>query len=151
MKKKLGVPDGRPLADFLPTITIKAKDLATEMTNFNVTKNDLRGEDSITDEHVQNNSEVRGVLTGRGIYPEELPPEEDIKKLERRVKAQDRKGIGSGKSLGKPKGTSNDKWRDDPLHDRGWPGEHSASGREWLGPAESGWARRIKVCPRSRY
>ncbi len=61
-------------------------------------------ERSITDEHIQNNSEVRGVLTGRGIYPEELPPEEDIKKLERRVKAQDRKGIGSGKSLSKSEG-----------------------------------------------
>jgi hypothetical protein len=61
-------------------------------------------ERAIADEHVQNNSDVRGVLTARGIFPEELPPEEDIKKLERRVKAQDRKGVGSGKSLGKPDG-----------------------------------------------
>jgi DNA-damage-inducible protein D len=104
MKKRLGVPEGRPLADFLPTITIKAKDLATEMTNFNVKKNDLNGEGAITDEHVQNNIEVRGVLTGRGIYPEDLPPEEDIKKLERRVKSQNKKSLGSGKSLGKPTG-----------------------------------------------
>jgi len=65
------------------------------MTNFNVRKKDLRGEADITDEHVQNNQEVRGVLTGRGIKPEELPPEEDIKKLERRVKVQDKKSLGA--------------------------------------------------------
>ena len=99
MKKQLGVPDGRPLADFLPTITIKAKDLATEMTNFNVKKNDLRGENAIAGEHVQNNLDVRGVLTQRDIRPEELPPEEDIKKLERRIKSQDRKSLGSKTGL----------------------------------------------------
>lgn len=101
MKKKLGVPESRPLADFLPTITIKAKDLATEMTNFNVAKNDLLGESCITDEHVRNNKDVRGVLTKRGIKPEELPPEEDIKKLERRVKGKDQKALGSGPGLPK--------------------------------------------------
>jgi hypothetical protein len=92
-----GDPRKEPIAFaqtyFAPTVTIKAKDLATEMTNFNVRKNDLQGEGSITDEHVQNNTEVRGVLTSRGIYPEALPSEEDIRKLERRVKRQDRKSL----------------------------------------------------------
>jgi DNA-damage-inducible protein D len=105
MKKQLGIPDARPLADFLPTVTIKAKDLATEMTNFNVKKNDLQGEISITDEHVQNNTEVRGVLTSRGILPEALPPEEDIKKLERRVKSQDQKSLGTAPSRSAKKQT----------------------------------------------
>jgi DNA-damage-inducible protein D len=87
MKKKLGVPENRPLADFLPTITIKAKDLAAEITNFNTKKNNLRGEQQIDSEHAKNNSDVRQVLGKSGIKPEELPPEEDIKKLERRVKS----------------------------------------------------------------
>jgi DNA-damage-inducible protein D len=91
MKKKLNIPDNRPLADFLPTITIKAKDLATEITNFNVKKNDLHGEQTITGEHIKNNKDVRGVLAKSGIRPEELPPEEDIKKLERRLKSEDKK------------------------------------------------------------
>jgi DNA-damage-inducible protein D len=87
MKRKLGVPDNRPLADFLPTITIKAKDLATEITNFNVKKNNLYGENQITGEHLKNNQDVRNLLGKSGIKPEKLPPEEDIKKLERRVKS----------------------------------------------------------------
>ena len=90
MKRKLGIPDNRPLADFLPTITIKAKDLATEITNFNVKKNDLYGEKPITNEHIKNNKEVRELLGKSGIKPEELPPEEDIKKLARRVKANEK-------------------------------------------------------------
>lgn len=91
MKRKLGIPENRPLADFLPTITIKAKDLATEITNFNVKKNDsLYGEQAITREHIKNNKEVRELLGKSGIKPEELPPEEDIKKLERRVKANEK-------------------------------------------------------------
>ncbi|MEI8129609.1 MAG: DNA damage-inducible protein D [bacterium] len=90
MKRKFGIPDNRPLADFLPTITIKAKDLATEITNFNVKKNDLNGEVNITSEHVKNNKEVRALLGKSGIKPEELSPEEDIKKLERRIKANDK-------------------------------------------------------------
>lgn len=85
MKDFLGMPEKRPLADFLPTITIKAKDFATEVTNFNVKKDDLRSERSITGEHVRNNSAVRDLLLDRGIRPEELAPEEDIKKVERRV------------------------------------------------------------------
>jgi DNA-damage-inducible protein D len=90
MKHKLGIPENRPLADFLPTITIKAKDLATEITNFNVKKNDLKGETRITREHIKNNSDVRNLLGKSGIKPEELPAEEDIKKLERRVKSTDK-------------------------------------------------------------
>lgn len=93
MKHKLEIPENRPLADFLPTITIKAKDLATEITNFNVKKKDMRGEDQITGEHIKNNKDVRGVLAKSGIKPEELPPEEDLKKLERRVKNDEKKMI----------------------------------------------------------
>ena len=91
MKKKLGVSDKRPLADFLPTLTIAAKNLATEMTNYNVEEKDLQGEGAITTEHVQNNLSVREMLGTRGIKPEELPPSEDIKKMERRVKSQEKK------------------------------------------------------------
>lgn len=91
MKEKLGVKDNRPLADFLPTLTIAAKNLATEMTNYNVEQNDLQGESSITVEHVTNNTSVREMLGKRGIKPEELPPDTDIKKLERRVKTQEKK------------------------------------------------------------
>ncbi|MBX7264214.1 MAG: DNA damage-inducible protein D [Chitinophagaceae bacterium] len=90
MKRKLGIKENRPLADFLPTITITAKQLATEITNFNVKKNDLKGEGSITSEHVKNNKDVRSLLGKSGIKPEELPTEEDIKKLERRVKTLDK-------------------------------------------------------------
>jgi DNA-damage-inducible protein D len=91
MKRKLSVAENRPLADFLPTITITAKQLATEITNFNVKKNDLKGESNITNEHVKNNKDVRSLLGKSGIKPEELPAEEDIKKLERRVKTLDKK------------------------------------------------------------
>lgn len=90
MKRKLGIAEKRPLADFLPTITITAKQLATEITNFNVKKNDLKGETKITAEHIKNNTDVRSLLGKSGIKPEELPAEEDIKKLERRVKSADK-------------------------------------------------------------
>ncbi len=90
MKHRMEVPESRPLADFLPTVTITAKNLATEITNFNVGKQDLQGEDPITDEHVQNNKEVRELLLKRGIQPELLPPEEDLQKLDRRVKSEER-------------------------------------------------------------
>ena len=90
MKRKLGIGENRPLADFLPTITISAKQLATEITNFNVQKNDLKGEPRITDEHMKNNADVRTLLGKSGIKPEQLPPAEDIKKLERRVKSNDK-------------------------------------------------------------
>lgn len=99
MKKKLGAPDNRPIADFLPTLTIKAKDFAAEITNFNVKKEDLHGEQKITREHVKNNTDVRDLLTKRGIYPEQLPPEEDIRKLERRVNTETKKALGKTKKL----------------------------------------------------
>ena len=100
MKRKLGIAENRPLADFLPTITITAKQLATEITNFNVEKNDLKGENRITNEHIKNNTDVRSLLGKSGIKPEALPPEEDIKKLQRRVKSAD-KEISKGKLKGK--------------------------------------------------
>src|SRR3989344_5617444 len=100
MKNRLVFPQKKPLADFLPTITITAKNLATEITNFNVKKDSLRGESGITREHMRNNADVRGLLTKRGIKPEELSAEEDIKKLEGGVK-KDEKEIAksSRKSL----------------------------------------------------
>ena len=99
MKKRLGVSEKRPLADFLPTLTIAAKGLATEMTNYNVEQKNLQGERPITDEHVQNNSSVRSMLGKRGIRPEELPPAEDIKRVERRVKADDKKNAAETAGL----------------------------------------------------
>jgi len=99
MKQRLQVPGSRPLADFLPTITIKAKDFATEITNFNVKKDDLKGEPAISSEHVKNNESVRQVMKDRGIKPEELPPEEDIKKVQRKVAAEDKKLLKSVKKL----------------------------------------------------
>ena len=89
MKRRLGIKSGA-LADYLPTLTIAAKNLATEMTNYNVEQKDLYGEAKIAAEHIQNNRSVRGMLGQRGIKPEELPPAEDIKKVERRV-AKDEK------------------------------------------------------------
>lgn len=101
MKERLGVKENRPLADFLPTLSIAAKNLATEMTNYNVEEKDLRGESAITNEHVQNNQSVRDMLGERGIKPENLPVAEDIKKLERRVKSQEKKlAAHSGKLPG---------------------------------------------------
>ncbi len=91
MKKKLGVPVKRPLADFLPTITIKAKDLAAEITSFNTKKKDLHGEESLTAEHVKNNKDVRQLLGKSGIRPEALPPEEDVKKLKRHLESENRR------------------------------------------------------------
>lgn len=91
LKDKFGITRSRPLADFLPTLTIAAKNLATEMTNHNVGEENLQGEPSITREHMQNNESVRDMLAQRGIQPERLPPEEDIKKLERRVRMEEKK------------------------------------------------------------
>lgn len=91
MKVKLGVPDNRPLADFLPTITIKAKDFANEITNFNINRDELRTETRIANEHVKNNKDVRELLMQRGIQPESLPAAEDIKKIERRVASEAKK------------------------------------------------------------
>lgn len=98
MKNKYGITESRPLADFLPTLTIAAKNLATEMTNHNVSQDNLQGEVAIADEHIENNQSVRTMLGQRGIKPENLPPEEDLKKLERRIKTEEKKLIvGSGK------------------------------------------------------
>ena len=91
MKEKFGITQSRPLADFLPTLTIAAKNLATEMTNHNVQQDDLHGEPDITSEHVQNNHSVRDMLGQRGIKPENLPPEADLAKLERRVKTEEKR------------------------------------------------------------
>jgi len=91
MKERLSVPDGRPLTDFLPTITIKAKDFANEITNFNIRQQNLGTEGGITCEHVKNNEEIRRLLKGRGILPEKLPPAEDVKKVERRLQSEHKK------------------------------------------------------------
>ena len=90
MKNKLGISENRPLADFLPTVTIAAKNLATEITNYNVEDKDLQGEFSITNEHIQNNTSVRDMLIQRGIKPENLPASEDMKKLERKIKKSEK-------------------------------------------------------------
>ena len=100
MKERYGVKENRPLADFLPTLTIAAKNLATEMTNYNVTEKDMYGEEKITKEHVDNNSSVRNMLGKRGIKPENLKPAEDLKKVERRVKTENKK-LASGEKLPK--------------------------------------------------
>lgn len=91
MKHRLGIKSTRPLAEFLPTLTIAAKNLATEMTDYNVEQKNLHGEQSITTEHVQNNVSVRQMLGQRGIKPENLPPAEDIKKVERREASNEKK------------------------------------------------------------
>lgn len=90
MKRRVGAPDKRPLADFLSTIAIKAKDLAAEMTSVNVQQKDLHGQTGIEQEHIDNNSAVRNMLLDRGIRPETLPPAEDVKKVERRLKAEEK-------------------------------------------------------------
>ena len=100
MKKRLGVKSGA-LADYLPTLTIAAKNLATEMTNYNVEQKDLQGEAPITGEHIQNNQSVRRMLLDRGIRPEELPAAEDIKKVERRVAREEKLLEKSTKKLPK--------------------------------------------------
>ena len=99
MKDRYGIVASRPLADFLPALTIAAKNLATEMTNHNVQQDNLQGESAITTEHVQNNSSVRSMLDQRGIKPENLPAEEDLSRLERRVKADEKKLAKSNKAL----------------------------------------------------
>jgi DNA-damage-inducible protein D len=101
MKAKLGVPANRPLADFLPTITIKAKDFANELTNVNIRKRDLSREAEISKEHVKNNKDVRGLLLKSEIKPESLPAEEDLKKVERKVKIEDKKLLKTTKKLNK--------------------------------------------------
>jgi DNA-damage-inducible protein D len=97
MKLKLKVPGTRPLADFLPTLTIKAKDFATELTSHNVTEKDLKGETNISREHVDNNLAVRRMLIERGVKPEQLPASEDLKKVQRRLDGDEKKVIKEAK------------------------------------------------------
>ena len=97
MKRKMGMPQSRPLADFLPTISIKAKDFAAEMTSVNVQTKDLQGETAITKEHIDNNAAVRKMLTERGIIPENLPAAEDVKKVERRLASEEKKMLKNKK------------------------------------------------------
>ena len=91
LKRKLGAPDSRLLADFLPTISIKAKDFAAEMASINVQQKDLYGQSSIEKEHIENNTAVRNMMLSRGIYPEQLPAGEDLKKVEHRLKSEEKK------------------------------------------------------------
>lgn len=91
MKKKLAIPESRALADFLPTLTIKAKDFATELTSHNVIEKDLSGENAISNEHVENNRAVRKILLERGVNPESLPPEEDVRKVQRKLESDEKK------------------------------------------------------------
>lgn len=93
MKRKMSVPASRPIADFLPTISMKAKDFAAEMTNVNVQQKDLYGEGQISKEHVDNNKAVRQMMIQRGIVPENLPPAEDVKKVERRLASEEKKAL----------------------------------------------------------
>ena len=97
LKRKMGVPEKRPVADFLPTISIKAKDLAAEMTGLNVQNKNLRGHNPIEKEHVDNNLAVRKMLTQRGIVPENLPPGEDVKKVQRKLISEDKKVLKESK------------------------------------------------------
>ena len=97
LKKKMGVPASRPVADFLPTISIKAKDLAAEMTGLNVQNKDLKGQNMIEKEHIDNNQAVRDMLTKRGIVPENLPPAEDVKKLQRKLDGDEKKLLKGNK------------------------------------------------------
>jgi DNA-damage-inducible protein D len=91
MKKKLAIPDARPLADFLPTLTIKAKDFATELTSHNVIEKDLTGQSAISTEHIENNQAVRKMLIERGVKPETLPPADDVKKVQRKLEGDEKK------------------------------------------------------------
>ena len=97
LKRKMGVPASRPLADFLPTISIKAKDFAAEMTSVNVQTKDLQSETMIAREHIDNNAAVRRMLLERGIVPENLPAAEDVKKVERRLASEEKKAIENKK------------------------------------------------------
>ncbi|MBR2236535.1 MAG: DNA damage-inducible protein D [Prevotella sp.] len=97
LKRKMGVPASRPLADFLPTISIKAKDFAAEMTSVNVQAKDLQSETMIAKEHIDNNAAVRRMLLERGIVPENLPAAEDVKKVERRLASEEKKAIENKK------------------------------------------------------
>ena len=93
LKRRFGVSANRPIADFLPTISIKAKDFAAEMTSVNIQSNDISGVGAIEKEHIDNNTAVRKMLIERGIVPENLPPAEDVKKVERRLKNEEKRAL----------------------------------------------------------
>ena len=97
LKRRMGVPENRPVADFLPTISIKAKDFAAEMTSVNVQAKDLNGIARIEKEHIDNNLAVRKMLIDRGIVPENLPASEDVKKVERRLISDEKKALKNKK------------------------------------------------------
>ena len=99
MKAQWRVPDNRPLADFAPTIILKAKDFATEITIHNAREHQMRSEPQISTEHVTNNQAVRDTLLSRGIRPESLPPAEDVKKVERRLTSEEKKALKNPKKL----------------------------------------------------
>jgi DNA-damage-inducible protein D len=99
MKKRLGVPGSRALADYQPTILLKAKDFATEITIFNTKQKNLRSEQHVSEEHITNNKSVRKTLISRGIVPENLPAEEDIKKVERKLKSEKTKSLKKPEKL----------------------------------------------------
>ncbi|NOT99297.1 MAG: DNA damage-inducible protein D, partial [Sideroxydans sp.] len=101
MKSQWKVPDSRPLADFAPTIILKAKDFATEITIFNAKQNRLMSEGAISNEHVTNNEAVRKTLLERGIRPESLPAAEDVKKVERRLASEEKKSLKNPDALDK--------------------------------------------------
>jgi DNA-damage-inducible protein D len=103
LKQKMGVPDNRPVADFLPTISIKAKDLAAEMTGLNVQNKDLKGQDPIEKEHIENSAAVRNMLVKRGIHPEQLAPADDIKKIQRKLDTDDKNVLKEVKKAGRKK------------------------------------------------
>jgi len=105
MKAQWKVPDGRPLADFAPTIILKAKDFATEITIFNARAHGLDTEEAVSSEHVTNNQAVRNTLIERGIRPEHLPPAEDVKKVERRLASEDKKSLGNPPALDSQEGS----------------------------------------------
>jgi DNA-damage-inducible protein D len=99
MKRLLKIPDNRPLADFLPTLSIKAKDFATELTSHNVIDKNLKGDSQITKEHIENNIEIRKMLKNRGIIPEKLPIAEDVKKIQRRIESEEKKVLKEVKKI----------------------------------------------------
>ena len=99
MKAQWKVPDTRPLADFAPTILLKAKDFAAEITIFNARQHQMEREGQISNEHITNNQAVRNTLLERGIRPESLPPEEDVKKVERRLQSEDKKSLNKPDTL----------------------------------------------------
>ena len=99
MKRVLKIPESRPLADFLPTLTIKAKDFATELTSHNVVDKDLKGDTQISKEHIENNKAVRAMLKDRGVIPENLPIAEDVKKVQRRLDGEEKKVLKDVKKI----------------------------------------------------